>query len=78
MYGVGTPVTPEVGQAIESTLAAVETRLAPFLASPRTVLTFDERRLGLHGLFPPTVADRLANITAAYDPDGLFVASQGL
>jgi FAD binding domain len=76
VYGVGMPVTPEVGQAIESTLAAVETRLEPFLATPRTVLTFDERGLGLHELFPQTVADRLANVTAAYDPDGLFVANQ--
>ena len=40
------------------------------------MLTFDERALGLRGLFPPAVADRLANITTAYDPDGLFVASQ--
>ena len=40
------------------------------------VLTFDERGLGLRGLFPSTVADRLGNVTAAYDPDGVFVANQ--
>jgi hypothetical protein len=76
VYGVGMPVTPEVGQAIERTLAAVEARLEPFLATPRSVLTFDERGLGLRGLFPSTVADRLGNVTAAYDPDGVFVANQ--
>jgi hypothetical protein len=76
VYGVGTPVTPEIGQAIERTLTEVETRLEPWITSPRTVITFDERGLGLHALFPSSVADRLANITAAYDPDGLFVASQ--
>jgi FAD binding domain len=76
VYGVGMPVTPEVGRAIEAALAAVEERLAPWIATPRTVLTFDERGLGLRGLFPPAVADRLVNIAMAYDPNGLFVANQ--
>jgi hypothetical protein len=76
VYGVGMPVTPDVGKAIESALAAVEERLAPWVATPRNVLTFDERGLGMRELFPPAVADRLANVTAAYDPSGLFVANQ--
>ncbi len=70
VYGVGSAGHARGRQAIESTLAAVEERLAPLIATPRTVLTFDERALGLRGLFPPAVADRLANIAAAYDPDG--------
>ncbi len=76
VYGVGLPATPEIGQAIETTLATVEERLAPWIATPPTVLTFDERGRGLRRLFPPAVADRLANITMAYDPNGLFVANQ--
>jgi hypothetical protein len=76
VYGVGVPVTPEVGTAIGNALAAVEERLAPWIATPRNVLTFDERGLGLRALFPPSVADRLANVAAAYDPAGLFVANQ--
>jgi hypothetical protein len=76
VYGVGVPVTPEVGKAIESALGAVEERLAPWIATPRSVLTFNERGRGIRELFPPAVADRLANVTAAYDPRGLFVANQ--
>jgi FAD/FMN-containing dehydrogenase len=76
VYGVGMPVSAEVGTAIERALAAVEERLTPWIATPRTLLTFDERALGLRALFPPAVADRLANIIAAYDPDGRFVANQ--
>jgi hypothetical protein len=40
------------------------------------VPTFNERARGIRELFPPAVADRLANVTAAYDPSGLFVANQ--
>ena len=76
VYGVGAPFTPEQGRAIERALDAVEERLAPWIATPRTLLTFDERGLGLRALFPASVADRLATITAAYDPAGVFVANQ--
>jgi hypothetical protein len=78
VYGVGLPATPEIGKAIEATLGTVEERMAPWTATPPTVLTFDERGLGLHRLFPPTVADRLVNVSMAYDPNGLFVGNQPL
>ena len=78
VYGVGLPATPEIGKAIETTLATVEERLAPWIATPPTVLTFDERGLGVRRLFPPAVADRLVNIAMAYDPSGLFVANQAV
>jgi hypothetical protein len=74
VYGVGMPVTPEVGQAIEATLAEVRRRLAPWASARRTLLTFDEQGLGLRELFSPETADRLARIASRYDPDGLLVA----
>ncbi len=76
VYGVGVPITPGVGQAIGRALAEVEERLAPWIATPRALLTFDERGLGMRALFPASVADRLVNITTAYDPDRRFVANQ--
>ena len=44
-------------------------RLAPWTGERRTLLTFDEQDPGLRSSFPPDVADRLARIGAAYDPD---------
>jgi FAD/FMN-containing dehydrogenase len=76
VYGVGVPVTPEVGAVIHTALDAVSARLAPWVDARPSLLTFDERGLGLRRLFGPDVADRLARVTAAYDPDGLFVANQ--
>lgn len=75
VYGVGVPVTPEVGDAITSTLDEVSGRLAPWAGERRTLLTFDEREPGLRRALEPGVADRLAAIAAAYDPDGLFLAN---
>jgi FAD/FMN-containing dehydrogenase len=75
VYGVGVPVTPDVGMAIRTTLDAVSERLAPWLAARGTLLTFDEHGRGLRGSFPSEVADRLASIVGVYDPDGLFVSN---
>jgi len=76
VYGVGVPVTPEVGAAVQTALDAVSQTLAPWVAARPSLLTFDERGLGLRRLFGSDVADRLARVTAAYDPDGRFVANQ--
>ena len=75
VYGVGAPVTPEVGTAIGATLDAVRDRLAPWTGERRTLLTFDEQDPGLRSSFPPGVADRLARIGAAYDPDARLLAN---
>ncbi len=75
VYGVGVPVTPEVGKAIHATLDAASARLAPWTSALAAPLTFAERQDGLRASFPPDVADRLARIGAGYDPDGLFVAN---
>jgi FAD binding domain len=75
VYGVGVPVTPQVGEAITSALVAVRERLAPWTTERSTLLTFDEREPGLRHALEPDVADRLAAIASAYDPDGLFLAN---
>jgi hypothetical protein len=69
VYGVGMPVTPEVGAAIRSTLDAVRARLVPWAAERGTLLTFDEQDPGVRGSLPPDAAERLAGIAARYDPD---------
>jgi FAD binding domain len=75
VYGVGMPVTPKVGAAIHTALDAVSERFARWVGDRGTLLTFDEQGSGLRGAFIPTVANRLASITATYDPHGLLVAN---
>jgi len=78
IYGVGVPVTPEVGAAIAATLAAVRQRIEPWADERGTLVTFDEHDGGIRGAFPPETADRLERIAAAYDPHGLFVAAHAI
>jgi len=77
LYGVGVPVTPEVGAAVLATLDGARERMAPYAASspPRSLLSFDERSPGIRASFPADVADRLVRVKAAYDPDGLLVGN---
>ena len=42
---------------------------APWTGARRTLLTFDEEEPGLRHCFTGPVADRLADVTARYDPD---------
>jgi hypothetical protein len=75
VYGVGAAVTPEVGVALGAALDDVSRRFAPWTGERRTLLTFDERGPGLRGTLPPTAVDRLASITAKYDPGGVLLAN---
>lgn len=76
VYGAGVAATPEAGVANRDALNEVAERLSPWVSARRTLLTFDERGIGLRGSVAPEVADRLARINATYDPDGLLVANQ--
>jgi hypothetical protein len=74
LYGVGMPISPEVGQAIADSLAEVKERMATWTA-PTTQLNFAETQPGLRASFPAGVADRLERIKADLDPDGLIVSN---
>jgi hypothetical protein len=74
IYGVGAAPTPEAGAAVRTWLAAMSDRLAPWIGARRTLLTFDEEP-GLRHAFTDPVADRLAQITARYDPEDLLLAN---
>ncbi len=75
VYGVGMPVTPQATDAIQADLQAVDERLGPWSSRRPNLLTFEERHRGHRASFPPDVADRLAAIEAAHDPDRVFVAN---
>jgi hypothetical protein len=75
VYGVGMPVSPQATDAIRADLQAVDERLGPWSSRRPNLITFEERRRGLRASFSPDVADRLATVAAAHDPERLFVAN---
>jgi hypothetical protein len=76
LYGVGPAATPELGHAIKATLGRAAELFAPWTSARPNLVTFDEGGRGLRVLFEAEVADRLARVTATYDPDGRLVAAQ--
>lgn len=78
VYAVGTPVTREVGAAIRAALDTMSERLAPWSGERRTLITFDGDGAGMRQSFTSATADRLAAVTASYDPDGVLVANHAI
>ncbi|HEY2636995.1 MAG TPA: FAD-dependent oxidoreductase, partial [Solirubrobacteraceae bacterium] len=76
LYGVGIPISPEVGQAISAFLAEIKERMAAW-AAPETQVNFAEAQPEIRGSFPGPVADRLESIKTQHDPDGVIVGNHG-
>jgi hypothetical protein len=76
-YGVGMAVSPESSEAILANLAEIKERMGPW-AADRTLLNFAETQPGLRASFDPATADRLAQIKAQYDPDGVILGNHAV
>jgi hypothetical protein len=74
LYGVGPAPTPEMDEAVKGTLAGILERMKPWAAS-QSLLAFAEQQPELTPSFDPGTAQRLADIKAAADPDGLILAN---
>jgi FAD/FMN-containing dehydrogenase len=73
VYAVGVAMSPESTSAIDERIASVRSELAPWL-SQRAYLNFAERRVDPSAFYPDGSYERLAEIRADVDPDGLFRA----
>jgi hypothetical protein len=73
-FGGGIPMTPELGVAIGSRIAALESVLAPW-SSDTTYLNFVERPAGSSSFYPPDTYARLRAAKRTYDPDELFLSN---
>jgi hypothetical protein len=71
LYAVGSPMGPVTGTAIEERLGELRTAAAPW-RSRRTYFNFADRDVDAADLYPGRNAERLAELRAALDPDGLF------
>lgn len=74
LFAVGVPMTPEVGEAVETALVALVEAMRPW-ANDRVYMNFAERGGEAEPGFTPEGYARLAEIRAAWDPDEVFVAS---
>jgi FAD/FMN-containing dehydrogenase len=77
MFGVGLPMTPELGEAIEARLNRFDDAMRPW-AAEGGYYNFAERPCDADAILPPNVCSRLAEVKRRYDPDNMIVANHAL
>ena len=77
MFGVGLPMTPDLGQAIEGHLDRFEETMRPWAAGGG-YYNFAERPCDADAILPAEVCARLADVKRRYDPDGMIVANHAV
>lgn len=77
MFGVGLPMTPELGQAIESHLDELHDTMQPW-ASEGGYFNFAERPCDVEVILPAETCSRLAEVKRSWDPDGMILANHAL
>jgi hypothetical protein len=77
MFGIGMPMTPELGQAIEEHLDALHEAMEPW-AADGGYFNFAERPCDADAILPPEVCERLSEIKRRYDPDNRIVGSHAV
>jgi FAD binding domain len=77
MFGVGMPITPELGKAIESHLDHLHETMKPW-AAEGGYFNFAERPCDVDAIMPPETCSRLAEVKRRWDPDGMIVANHAL
>jgi FAD binding domain len=77
MLGIGMPMTPELGQAIEGRLDALDETMAPWTAEGG-YFNFAERPCDADAILPADVCARLAEVKHRWDPDGRIVANHAV
>jgi FAD binding domain len=77
MLGVGLPMTPELGEAIDRHIDRLEEQMKPWMAEGG-YFNFTERPCDVEAILPPETCDRLADVKRRYDPDGMIRANHAL
>jgi hypothetical protein len=77
MFGIGMPVTPELGQAIEAQLDSFDAAMGPW-AADGGYFNFAERPCDADSILPPDVCARLAEVKRRWDPDSRIVANHAV
>jgi hypothetical protein len=77
MFGIGMPMTPELGQAIEGQLDHFDETMAPW-AGDGGYFNFAERPCDSDAILPPDVCSRLGEVKRRWDPDGRIVGNHAV
>ncbi|HEX5989283.1 MAG TPA: FAD-binding oxidoreductase [Solirubrobacterales bacterium] len=77
MLGIGLPMTPELGQAIEGHLDKLHEAMSPW-AADGGYFNFAERACDADAILPPEVCARLSDVKRKYDPDGRILGSHAV
>jgi FAD/FMN-containing dehydrogenase len=77
MYGVGMPMTPELGEAIPAHIDRIEEAMAPWGADG-AYFNFSDRPKHVDHILPADVCARLRDVKAKWDPDNRIVANHAL
>jgi FAD/FMN-containing dehydrogenase len=77
MLGIGMPMTPELGQAINGQLDRLLEELSPWRADGG-YFNFAERACDADAILPPETCARLAETKRKWDPDGRIIANHAV
>jgi hypothetical protein len=77
MFGVGLPMTPELGQAIESHLDELHDAMEPW-AGEGGYYNFAERPCDVDAILSAETCSRLGEVKRRWDPDGMILANHAL
>jgi FAD/FMN-containing dehydrogenase len=77
MFGIGMPMTAELGQAIEAHLDRFDEAMEPW-AAEGGYFNFAERPCDADAILPPEVCERLGQVKRRYDPDNLIVSNHAV
>jgi hypothetical protein len=77
MLGIGLPMTPELGEAIEGHLDRLVEEMEPWRAEGG-YFNFAERPCDADAILPPEVCARLAEVKRRWDPDGVIVGNHAV
>jgi hypothetical protein len=77
LFGVGMPMTPELGEAIAAHLDRVTETMSPW-AVKGGYFNFAERPCDADAILPPEVCSRLADVKRRYDPEDRIVANHAV
>jgi FAD/FMN-containing dehydrogenase len=75
--GIGLPMSPEMGQAIDERIDAICGALEPW-STGRCYFNFADRPTEMETLFAPETLERLREVKRRYDPDGVIRGKHGI
>jgi FAD/FMN-containing dehydrogenase len=77
MLGIGLPMTPELGQAVEGHLDRLAEAMDPW-AADCGYFNFAERPCDTDSILPADVCARLAEVKRRWDPEGMIVSNHAV